>query len=155
MGEILESVKNDFKPCLIVSGDTAEMNQTRDESFSVLFVDDNQDIVDLGETVLEQECIEVDTTTNPEEAYRMFLENDYDAVISDFQMPEMTGEELYEEVSGHDDEIPFFVHTGSDLTEVAQTEPQECYFEYHKKVGGLESYRKIAEQIQSCASDYR
>ena len=131
------------------------MTHTQGKIFNVLFVDDNRDIVDLGETVLENERIDVETTTNPEEAYRMFLENDYDAVISDFQMPEMTGEELYEEVSAHDDEIPFFVHTGSDLTEVAQTEPQECYFEHHEKVGGLESYREIAAQIQSCASDYR
>lgn len=139
----------------MVSGDYLEMTQAQEKSFKVLFVDDNRDIIDLGETVLEQECIEVETTTNPEEAYQMFLENDYDAVVSDFQMPEMTGEQLYKEVSGHDDQIPFFVHTGSDLTEVAQTEPQECYFEYHEKAGGLESYRQIAEQIQSCASDYQ
>jgi len=129
------------------------MNQTQRQDFSVLFVDDDRDVVELGDTVLEQENIEVDTTTNPEEAYEMFLENDYDAVVSDFRMPEMTGEELYEAVSDYDEEVPFFVHTGSDLTEVAQTDPQECYFEHHEKSGGLEAYREIAQQIQSCASE--
>lgn len=131
------------------------MNQTQGQDFNVLFVDDNRDIVELGETVLEKESIRVDTTTDPEEAYQMFLENDYDAVISDFQMPEMTGEELYQTVSEHDEEIPFFVHTGSDLTEVARTEPEECYFEHHEKSGGLDAYREIAEQVQNCATAYR
>lgn len=130
------------------------MTEAATEELRVLMVDDNRDMMDLGEIVLEQEEMTVETTTDPEEAYEMFQSNDYHAVVSDFQMPEMTGEELYEAVSSHDEEIPFFVHTGSDLTEVAQTEPEECYFEHHAKVGGLESYRRIAENIQSCASEY-
>lgn len=131
------------------------MTQTTKEQLRVLMVDDNRDIVKLGETVLEQEKITVETFTDPEKAYQEFLDNNYHAVVSDFQMPEMTGEDLYKAVSEQDENIPFFVHTGSDLTEVAQTSPEECYFEHHEKVGGLDAYRDIAQQIQSCTSEYQ
>ncbi|MFW6321817.1 MAG: response regulator, partial [Halohasta sp.] len=76
----------------------------------------------LSERFLTQEDdrLTVETTTDPEAAVERIDADDYDAIISDYQMPGMTGIELLEhvrELSGPD--LPFLLFTGEECEEVA------------------------------------
>lgn len=128
------------------------MNEAINE-FNVLFVDDDSQILALGQDILEKDMFDVDKTTDPREAYEMFLDNSYDAVISDHDMPYMTGTELYEKIRETDEEIPFFLHTGRDIQEVGVSEEGECLTEYYQKAG-LDRYRELADKVRKCSAVY-
>lgn len=64
-------------------------------SGTVLVVDDDPDIRRLLRLVLEQDGILVSDAKDGKAAYRLIQENDFDAVISDNDMPQMSGVELY------------------------------------------------------------
>ncbi len=116
-------------------------------------VDDDIQVLELGKDMLERDMFSVERTTDPHEAYSLFLQNDYDAVISDYEMPEMNGGELLEEIREVDEETPFFIHTGKDIQEIAIGETRECITEYYRKVG-LERYRELADSIKNCSGLY-
>jgi len=120
--------------------------------YKILFVDDDDQILDLGQDFLEQDSFEVDRTTDPEKAYDMFVENSYDAVISDYDMPEMDGAELHNMIRDYDEDIPFFLHTGRELREVSLEETDRCITSYFQKAG-LESYEQLGDRVKACSGD--
>lgn len=63
---------------------------------TVLIVDDEPAILDIGQSILEQLGITVLTTSSPTEALAMFTQHasPIDLVLTDIIMPEMDGEEL-------------------------------------------------------------
>ncbi len=97
---VLESKKSDESP----SG----MNER------VLFVDDEELLVDVGKNILEGLGYQVITTTNPEEALNTFRAQPdfFDIVITDMTMPHMTGETLSKEIMLIRPDIPIVLCTG-------------------------------------------
>ncbi|HOI59508.1 MAG TPA: response regulator, partial [Methanoculleus sp.] len=86
----------------------------------ILYVDDEEALLDLGRMFLEREDgIAVDVTASPHEALRMIRTGRYDAVISDYQMPEMDGIELLKQVREAGSRVPFIIFTGRGREEVA------------------------------------
>jgi CheY-like chemotaxis protein len=61
----------------------------------ILVVDDEEVILELLRDILEPEGYEVLTVSNGREALRLIEAVEFDLLISDFQMPEMDGAELY------------------------------------------------------------
>lgn len=61
---------------------------------NVLVVDDEEGILEVSKLGLTEEGFNVTTHTNPEEAFEEFKKNNFDAVITDIRMPEMSGIEL-------------------------------------------------------------
>lgn len=59
----------------------------------VLIVDDDKEISSLTSLILKKENIESDIINNPLEIFKM-LENNYDLVLLDIMMPEMSGTEV-------------------------------------------------------------
>ena len=58
----------------------------------VLYVDDEPDLLVLGKTFLERAGeVVVDTSTSAHGAFSMLKNAPYDAILSDYQMPEMDG----------------------------------------------------------------
>jgi PAS domain S-box-containing protein len=92
------------------------------EDFLVLHVDDDSQLLDLSERFLTQEDdrLVVETMSDPVDAAERLRTGAFDAVISDYQMPGLTGLELLEAVrdAGRDD-LPFIMFTGEGREEVA------------------------------------
>ena len=61
----------------------------------ILVVDDEKYILDFFVEVFQPFPMQVDTASNGRAAMRKMMTTEYDLVISDFKMPQMSGKELY------------------------------------------------------------
>ncbi|MCP4114377.1 MAG: response regulator [Desulfobacteraceae bacterium] len=80
----------------------------------ILFVDDEKCLADLGKEMLEDYGYHVESVTNPDVALATFKENheQFDMVITDYIMPEMTGDRLAGKILEIRPEIPIIMCTG-------------------------------------------
>ena len=85
----------------------------------------------------------------------MVEEDQYDGVLSDFDMPEMTGVELLEEVREFDEDIPFILYTGKGSEEVAAEAVNHGVTDYFRKEAGSDHYQMIAQSMVGAIEGYR
>ena len=80
----------------------------------ILFVDDEQGVVDMAEKMLKRLGYEVATSRNPMEALNSFKAQPekYDLVFTDQSMPYMTGENLAKEILSIRPDVPIILCTG-------------------------------------------
>ncbi|MBA4369461.1 MAG: hybrid sensor histidine kinase/response regulator [Desulfobacterium sp.] len=80
----------------------------------ILFVDDEESLVELAQKLLERLGYKVEAKTNPAEALRLFQEKSdkFDLVITDMAMPVMTGDRLLKEITKIKPNIPIILCTG-------------------------------------------
>jgi signal transduction histidine kinase/CheY-like chemotaxis protein len=84
----------------------------------ILFVDDEQPLVDIGKEMLEHLGYTVVGTTSSIEALKLFRTHPdrFDLIITDMTMPDMTGKKLAEEIMNLRPDIPIILCTGfSDI----------------------------------------
>lgn len=102
----------------------------------VLYVDDEPDLLTLGKLFLERSGeIQVDTSVSPLEVLEKLKTAKYDSIISDYQMPEMSGIELLKHVRMHIGKIPFIIFTGRGREEVV-IEALNCGADFYLQKGG-------------------
>jgi PAS domain S-box-containing protein len=70
---------------------TTEVNYSNLASIHVLLAEDNDVNIFLAQSILEDWKFTVDVAQNGLEAYNMVKENEYDIILMDIQMPEMSG----------------------------------------------------------------
>jgi PAS domain S-box-containing protein len=114
----------------------------------ILAVDDEPDMVELTGDMLEREGFVVDTKTNPEEALESIENSSYDGVVSDYDMPEMDGLELLEEVRDVKPELTFILYTGRGNEKVASRAISNGVTDYIRKGNGVEDFEHIAETLE-------
>ena len=86
---------------------------------TVLYVDDEEALLELGKIFLETTgAFTIDITTSATEAMVKLKTGRYDAIVSDYQMPEMDGIALLKEVRRQSGGIPFILLTGKSREEV-------------------------------------
>jgi PAS domain S-box-containing protein len=86
---------------------------------SVLYVDDEPALLEIGKLFLESSGeITVTTLLNARLALAEAANRHYDAILSDYQMPEMDGIELLKEVRRQFENIPFILFTGKGREEI-------------------------------------
>lgn len=80
----------------------------------ILFVDDEDDIIELGQRMLEYLGYDVITTKNGNDALQHFLAqpDKFDLVITDQTMPGMTGVELSKKILKKQSNLPIILCTG-------------------------------------------
>ncbi len=88
----------------------------------ILHVDDEADILEQSKIYLEAEDdrLDVRTAISAEKGLKMLERGDFDAVISDYQMPGLNGLEFLDIIRNQEkSDIPFIVFTGRGREEVA------------------------------------
>jgi PAS domain S-box-containing protein len=86
---------------------------------SVLYVDDEPELLGLCKVFLEQAGeFSVTTITSANEGLQTLSQHSYDAIISDYQMPDMDGLEFLKRVRSQDEDLPFILFTGRGREEV-------------------------------------
>ncbi|HID2960054.1 response regulator [Klebsiella aerogenes] len=90
----------------------------------MLVIDDNEMACSSLSSLLTNAGYIVEATTSPERALEKLLRKPYDVVLSDLQMPGMTGDELYATVSSSQNpnrSTPFiFISAYSDAHSIGQ-----------------------------------
>ncbi len=85
----------------------------------ILIVDDEQETCDLLEMALVRHGFKVTTSTAANKALEMVATQDFDVVLTDLSMPEMSGLDLCERVLGTRPNMPVVVITGQGSLEAA------------------------------------
>ncbi len=123
---------------------------------SVLYVDDDPALLDIGKRFLEKTGpFFVDTALSTQVALEKIKTIHFDAVVSDYQMPEISGIELLTLIRKEYPSLPFIIFTGKGREEIA-IEAFEKGADFYLQKGGepRAQFAELAHKIQS-AVDHR
>ncbi len=97
-----------------MESETEELKAVPTGNEHVLFIDDEETLIDLGKSMLQKLGYRVETQTSPLEALKTFeaAPDQFDLVISDMTMPGMTGDNLASELMKIRSDIPVIICTG-------------------------------------------
>ena len=85
----------------------------------VLYIDDEKTLLTLTQIYLKEEAnLDVEVAASAEEGLVLLRSESFDAIISDYDMPDMDGIELLKCVRKEDPLIPFIVFTGKGREEI-------------------------------------
>ena len=128
-----------------------------DPPISVLYVDDEQDLLMIGKVFLERAGgFRVSTITSAKEALNSSSFQSYDAIVSDYQMPEMDGIEFLKAVREQYGAIPFILFTGRGREEVVIEALNNGADFYLQKGGDPPSqFAELANMIRRSVSQER
>jgi PAS domain S-box-containing protein len=87
--------------------------------YSVLYVDDEDSLLRLCRIFLEKTGdFRIDIASSAQEALEKLQDASYDAIVSDYQMPEMDGIEFLKEVRARAGDLPFILFTGKGREQI-------------------------------------
>ena len=87
--------------------------------YSVLYVDDDKNLLGLHKIFMEKSgTFKIDTASSAAEALDRIKDTRYDAILSDYQMPEMDGIEFLKLVRSRHGNLPFILFTGRGREDV-------------------------------------
>jgi len=126
------------------------LNVAKTGKIEVLHVDDDLVFLMVAKQCLEMQGeIEVDTASSVNEALEKLRKTDYDAIVSDYQMPDKDGLEFLKELREKGNTVPFIVFTGKGREEVAKKALNLGADQYIDKNGDPETvYCELAYAIQ-------
>ncbi len=118
----------------------------------ILFVDDETSLLDQAKIFIEKldEDLKIEPVSSAEEGLKELSREEYDAVVSDYQMPCMNGLEFLEKVrEERDNDIPFIIFTGKGREEVAMKALNLGADRYMQKGGDpRDQYEVLAQAIK-------
>ena len=104
--------------------------------YSVLYVDDEPNLLTIGKLFLERSGeFTVETKESAQEGLAVFGSRHFDAIISDYQMPEKDGIQFLKEVRSGYGDVPFILFTGRGREEVVIEAINSGADFYIRKVG--------------------
>ncbi|PSP86289.1 hybrid sensor histidine kinase/response regulator [Halobacteriales archaeon QS_1_68_17] len=126
------------------------MSRIDGERIRVLHVDDDPDFVELTARFLEREApaMRVVGHTSPEKALERLSDEPFDCVVSDFDMPEMTGLAFLRAVRDDHPDLPFVLFTGKGSEEIASEAISAGVDDYMQKGSGTDQYAVFANRIE-------
>jgi nitrogen-specific signal transduction histidine kinase/ActR/RegA family two-component response regulator len=94
--------------------ETETINETPRGHETILFVDDEKSITDMTQKMLKRLGYKVETSLNPLQALDLFQSkpDEFDLVITDMTMPQMTGAKLSKKLIEIRSDIPIIICTG-------------------------------------------
>lgn len=146
-----------FDESLLSGAGSGPPSDSTPDTIRVLLVDDEQDLVELGQLFLERE--EDDMTvlveTTPKDALERLADERVDCVVSDYDMPSRNGLELLEGVRAEHPDLPFILFTGKGSEEIAADAVAAGVTDYLQKGTGNDQYTVLANRIKNAVSQYR
>lgn len=121
-------------------------------------MDDEPSFLDQAEMFLEEEDdrLDVTTATSVEKGIEILEEEDFDAIVSDYKLPEMDGIDFLEYLRDQEIDIPFIVFTGKGREEVAMESLNLGADRYLKKGGDPEvQFSILASAVIEEVEHYR
>ncbi len=117
----------------------------------MLYVDDEVSLLEIGKWYLEKTgSFTVDTAGSAGTALLKLGERAYDAVVSDYQMPEMNGIELLKRVRKEYPALPFIIFTGRGGDDVAREAIENGANSYIQKSDAPDSqFAELIEKFRS------
>lgn len=121
---------------------------------SILYVDDDPDLVALVKTYLEGDSTNVDCTVSTETSPTAALDRirsadpDVDCVISDYNMPEMNGITFLESVRESRPELPLLLFSGEETNDVAAEVVRAGLTDYLQKGMGTDQYTMLIRRVE-------
>ena len=137
---------------------------------SVLYIDDEPALLDISRVFLARSGdLVLDVTTSAASALEMIKTKPFDAIVSDYQMPEMDGIMLLKEIRSRNNELPFILFTGKGREEVVIEainngvdfyvqkggDPTTQFIELEHKIKQAVQRRKVDNALKESESRYR
>jgi PAS domain S-box-containing protein len=125
------------------------MDQT--SGINILHVDDKPDFAALTADMLEREAdpFTVKTATSASEGLDRLAADDFDCIVSDYDMSQRNGIEFLETVREEYPDLPFILYTGKGSEEVAGDAIAAGATDYIQKDSGSEHYELLANRVQN------
>ncbi|WP_324661969.1 hybrid sensor histidine kinase/response regulator [Haloarcula sediminis] len=123
-----------------------------------LVVDDSEFFADMtAETLSQEHDMEAVSVHSGTEAAERLAEEEFDCVVSDYEMPEMDGLELLSAVREDDPSLPFILLTGRGDEETASEAINAGVADYLLKLEVVEDkqYGRLANRIESVVEQDR
>ncbi len=136
-----------------------ELPQVLDAPISVLYVDDEPALLEIGKIFLERsEGIHVTTVDNTEDAIRLLADGDFDAIVSDYQMPGMDGIAFLKHIRSTYGSFPFLLFTGKGREEIVIEALNSGVDYYVEKAGApgpqfADLVHKIRRAVARCRTE--
>ena len=127
------------------------------DTLRVLYVDDEPDLLGIGKIFLEESGdFAVTTATKAQNALLLLQQEQFDAIISDYQMPGMDGIQFLVEVRKRFGAVPFILFTGKGREEVI-IQAINSGVDFYLQKGGDPSaqFAELVHKIKSAASSKR
>jgi len=106
-------IETTFQPAFI-------METSEKRTLHILHVDDDLSFVEVSKQILSMEnSFEIDTATSANEAFKKMGQQQYDAIVSDYEIPQKNGVEFLKELREQNNQIPFILFTGKGREDVA------------------------------------
>ena len=132
----------------------------------VLLVDDDTDVCHVFSRALRERGFAVDTVGDGASAVARFLAGKFDAVVSDINLPGLTGVELLRKVREYDLDVPVLLVTGQPSLETAVQAVELGAYRYLQKpidpddlvgvvgqAADLCQLARVRRQLADCISD--
>ena len=127
------------------------------QPISLLCVDDDVNVLDVLKKYFETKPdFSVFTCTTPSEALELISQHQFDAIISDYSMPEMDGITFLKKIRAQNNSTLFIIFTGRHLAQIAiETLNYGGNYYVQKGVDFLSDIRKVEEFIRTAIYNRR
>ncbi|MCP1661405.1 MULTISPECIES: response regulator [Methanocalculus] len=111
----MRSVKRDFSLECESPKEIKERAVVNGHDLSILFIDDEPGILEIGKILLEQSGgLSVSLAENAYTGLNLLSNRDVDVIVSDYEMPGMDGIALLRHIRSEGWDTPFIIFTGHD-----------------------------------------
>jgi len=126
-------------------------------NLSLLIVDDEPEVSDLiaRGIRMESQRFKIITAESGQECLEYLNSNDVDCILSDYQMPEMTGMELLKAIRSQGNDVPFIFMTAQGSEEVASEAFKNGACDYFTKDVGFAHFARVINTVEQSVKKSR